>query len=280
MGRISALTELTSLSASDSLIVLDESANIAKKITVANAFGLPEVGWTATGETWTFSSWSADTYSGVITVPSDATAKYNAGMRIRISQTTGGTKYGIITKVTSTTLTVFFGTDYTLNNETISTPVYSVQQAPIGFPLDPLKWSITTVASTTSSKSSPATNTWYGNTALSATGPNLKLPTGSWYFEYNAQCIFSNSSSPSDVYVSLSTSANSESDVNMTTRYRSGIAGTATWVVVLARRRLVTVTADTTYYLICKTGTASTSTIGISDSVSPNTIIRAVTAYL
>lgn len=36
MGRISALTELTSVATDDYLVVLDTSANIAKKVTVAN----------------------------------------------------------------------------------------------------------------------------------------------------------------------------------------------------------------------------------------------------
>ncbi len=131
MGRISSLTELTSLANNDYLIVLDSSANIAKKITVANAFGIPNLGYTASGETWTFSSWTASTKRGVITVPTDATVKYSVGMWVKITQTTGGTKYGQIVALTSTTLTVYFATA-TLNNETISTPFYSGQFAVLG----------------------------------------------------------------------------------------------------------------------------------------------------
>ena len=126
MGRISALTELTSLESNDYLIVLDSSANIAKKITIANAFGLPSFGFTATGESWTFSSWDSTTKIGVITVPTDATTKYSAGMRVKFTQTTGGTKFGIIHDVTATTLSVFFGTDYTLNNEAITSNDYLI----------------------------------------------------------------------------------------------------------------------------------------------------------
>lgn len=55
-------------------------------------------------------------------------------MYIRISQATGGTKYGRITAVTSTTLTVYFGSAYTLTNETISGPVYSSGYTPLGVP--------------------------------------------------------------------------------------------------------------------------------------------------
>jgi hypothetical protein len=79
MGRISALTELTSLASDDYLVVLDSSANIAKKITIANAFGIPDLGWTAAGESWTYTR-SATTRIAEITVPSNATTKYDAGM--------------------------------------------------------------------------------------------------------------------------------------------------------------------------------------------------------
>ena len=94
-------------------------------------------GWMPAEESWTYSSWDSAVYTGVITVPSGAASKYSVGMRIKISQSTGGTKFGIITAVADTALTVFFGTDYTLNNETITSPYYSTQKAPLGFPLNP-----------------------------------------------------------------------------------------------------------------------------------------------
>lgn len=126
MGRISALTELTSLASNDYLVVLDSSANIAKKITVANAFSIPEYGWTASGETWTYAS------ATTITVPSDATTKYNVGMFIKITQSTGGTKYGMIRTVASTLLTIVWLNGATFANETITSPSYSIGRSPLG----------------------------------------------------------------------------------------------------------------------------------------------------
>lgn len=130
MGRISALTELTSLASNDYIVVLDSSANIAKKITVANAFGLTDYGWTASGETWTYSSYTSSTRIAVVTVPTDATTKYSAGMKVKLTQTTGGTKYGRITAVTATTLSIFMLNSTTLNNEAITAPQYSIADAP------------------------------------------------------------------------------------------------------------------------------------------------------
>ena len=130
MGRISALTELTSLASDDYLVVLDSSANIAKKITVANAFGIPDFGWTAAGESWTYSSYTSSTRIGIVTVPSDATTKYSLGMKIKITQATGGTKYARITAVTSTTLSFLMLNSTTLNNEAITSPAYSTADTP------------------------------------------------------------------------------------------------------------------------------------------------------
>lgn len=104
-----------------------------KRVQVKVLTGNPDVGWLASGETWTFSSYSSTTRRGIITVPSDATTKYNIGMRVRFSQATGGTKYGRIVAVTSTTLTVYMMNAVTLTNETLSTPVYS----PLASPLAP-----------------------------------------------------------------------------------------------------------------------------------------------
>jgi len=126
MGRISALTELTSLASDDYLVVLDSSANIAKKITIANAFGIPDLGFTASGESWTYAS------ASTITVPTDATVKYAKGMVIKITQTTGGTKYGTIINVASTLLTIAWRNGATLANEAITSPSYAVGASPVG----------------------------------------------------------------------------------------------------------------------------------------------------
>lgn len=126
MGRISALTELSSLASNDYLLVLDSSANIAKKITVANAFGIPELGYTAAGETWVYAS------ATTITVPSNATTKYAAGMIVKFTQSTGGTKYAVIDSLTSTVLTLVMLGGATLANETITSPSYSTAASPLG----------------------------------------------------------------------------------------------------------------------------------------------------
>lgn len=104
-----------------------------KRVQVSVLTGNPDAGWIATGESWTFSSFNSATRIGVVIVPSNATTKYVQGMKVRFSQATGGTKYGVIVAVTTTTLAIFFLSGITLNNEAILTPNYSMSYMPTGY---------------------------------------------------------------------------------------------------------------------------------------------------
>lgn len=148
--RFNQLTQLTAaqVAQNDIIPIRDESAGQVKYITVKDLTGSPDLGWSAAGEAWLFSSFSSTTNTGVLTVPTDATLKYTPGMFVRFSQSTGGTKYGRILAVTATTLTVWFGDGaYTLVNETLSSPNYSPLAHPVGIPLsiseaEPYKFSV------------------------------------------------------------------------------------------------------------------------------------------
>lgn len=276
MGRISALTELTELASNDYLVVLDSSANIAKKITVANAFGIPDFGWVVTGESWTFASWSSTTKIGTITVPTDATTKYNVGMRVRISQSTGGTKYGIIVKVEATLLTVFFGTDYTLNNEAISSPVYSAEKTPVGFNPSPNKWKLELRDTTGVSQASAVSGTWYNLGSLS-----LVVPVGSWNLSIDGQYYFDLAGSGDrEAGYGISTSNNSVSDVDLVHYQRVANLNSNIYNKgIVARRKTVDLTGNTTYYVIASPRAGNLTTLLLEGGSSP-TIIRAVSAYL
>lgn len=280
MGRISALTELTSLASNDYLVVLDSSANIAKKITIANAFGVPEATWTATGESWVYASWTSGTRIGTITVPTDATTKYQAGMRIKISQSTGGTKYGIIVKVAATLLTVFFQSGTTLNNEAISTPFYSSLKVPYGFNADQSQWYLEASDANSNSKTSPVASTVYGNTALSTTAPSLLVPIGAWDLSYQTAFFCDDTNTNIRVFVSLSTSASSESDSDFTTGgFLKGASAPMQFIYPAYRSKKVVITSPTTYYIVIYTNQAGYDTIGIRGDFCI-TKIRAVCAYL
>lgn len=83
-------------------------------------------GWISVTDSWAYAS------ATTITVPSDATAKYSVGDKIKFTQTS--TKYFYIVAVSATTLTVTGGADYTVANAAISGIYYSKAATPLGFP--------------------------------------------------------------------------------------------------------------------------------------------------
>lgn len=83
-------------------------------------------GWIDANESWVYASPST------ITVPAGALLKYAVGDRIRFTQTT--VKYGVITAVADTLLTIAVNTDYPLVSAAISANYYSHEASPIGYP--------------------------------------------------------------------------------------------------------------------------------------------------
>jgi hypothetical protein len=211
-----------------------ETAKIADGAVTADKLAASLLtGWLDADESWEYASADAPTF--VITVPSDATTKYSPGMRIRLSQSTGGTKYFIITAVSSTTLTVYGGTDYTLNNEAISSPFYSTQKAPFGFPLSAAKWSVR-VTNTSSASQTASDGVWYNLGTFSAV-----MPIGIWRAKYSVSVYYTGTG---DKKTTLSTANNSESDIDMTA-YSGGAGASAQH----SKEKVITAAAKTTYYL-------------------------------
>jgi hypothetical protein len=86
-------------------------------------------GWISVTDTWSYAS------ASTITIPSDGTLKYQPGMKVRFKQG-GGYKYYVVKAVTSTLITVFVNTDYTVANAAITDISYSFLEMPFGFPAD------------------------------------------------------------------------------------------------------------------------------------------------
>lgn len=108
--------------------------------TIINFPSYPTDGWTAATGTWTYAS------ASTITVPSGAASIYQVGDRIKWTQTT--VKYGVITAVADTLLTIAVNTDYTVANATITSPYYSHEANPLGYPA---QFNFTTTPSTSGS---------------------------------------------------------------------------------------------------------------------------------
>lgn len=233
-----------------------------------------EDGWLATNETWTFSS--ADAPSYVISTPSDVTQKYSPGMRVKFTQ--GGiVQYSIITKVTyassTGTLTFYSGTDYSVTGTTISSPYYSTQKAPLGFPLDPSKWTVTVTDVTERGQNSPVQNTWYNLGSIS-----ISIPIGSWRTIYHvAPQVNVGTAAGVSVTVTLSTANNSESDSELSAFLYNG--NVSILIATVTKEKTITAASKTSYYL--NTRTILTSMVGVENRNDLNKlVIRAICAYL
>ncbi len=273
-------------------VVRDEGANLAQApyvdfvgagVSVATAAGVTTAtiagagstdGWTAAGETWTYTSVDAPT--GVFGVNADVTAKYSVGMRVKFTQTT--VKYGIITAVGafsagSTPITICTGTDYTLANAAITLPFWSMVKAPFGFPQNPTKWTVELNDTSAITQATPTANTWYNPGSLS-----ISIPIGCWNVSYQVSAYFSDATAAGYTQnVTLSTANNSQSDADWTAAIYNNVIREL--LVTLTRQKIIAVTVKTSYFLNAMTPNTGLDSINIQGSSAP-TIIRAVCAYL
>jgi hypothetical protein len=196
--------------------------------------------WIPDTNTWSYSS--ADSPTFVISVNADMTGLIGVGYRIKLTQTTA--KFFIVTAVGSysggaTLITVYGGTDYTLANAAVSSPCYSLAKAPLGFPMDPAKWTeVLTDANNKSYGSWPGNWTW-----CNCSGLSKSIPIGAWKLGYKAFVLLEGAST---VFLSscLSTSASSDSDKRFTeTSYGLNLVHPCIEQDVL-------LTSKTTYYVI------------------------------
>lgn len=232
-------------------------------------------GWVAAGETWTYAS--ADDPTFTFTIDSmDATAKYSTGMRIKLAQTT--VKYFIITKVVfndpGSTITVYGGTDYDLANAAITAPYYSVVKAPLGFPLDPTKWTVEVTDTSSRTQATPVQNTWYNLGSFT-----ISIPIGAWNVQYKiVPYIYDSTAAAYNLHITLSTANNTESDKKWTYSIYMGDAMKNFFFPAFVENPIV-LTAKASYYLNTRTTTASVDGIYNTNDVS-TAIIRAICAYL
>ncbi len=243
---------------------------------------IPNDGYIAGLGTWTYSS--ADSPTFVIATSVDNTGVIGLGYKIKLTQTTA--KYFIVTAITSSLITVYGGTDYTLANAAITSPFFSPVKAPLGFPLDPLKWTVTTTSTSSCAIASPTAAAWHGNTALTPTAPNISIPIGAWNIEYG--CTLDTTATTASVItvgsrVSLSTSATSESDASMSKSFASVFpivtAGVMRFPFTLSPVKVLVLSSKTTYYLIVYANVAQITNLAIKGDLF-TTIITAKCAYL
>ena len=234
--------------------------------------------WQTPSGTWTYAS--VDGPTGVITTSVDQTGVIPVGSRLKLTQTT--VRYFIVTATSPTTVTVYGGTDYTLANAAISSVAFSQVKAPVGMNISPAKWTESFSAVGPWTKTSPTLSTWYGGALLSgATPPTLAIPIGVWNVDYQA-VVEADTPSAAVILaqITLSTTNNSETDVEFSAGSYIGVTGIGQSSQTFVRAKTLTLAAKTTYTLCVRfhgSGTLGNIQIGYS---TPKNVIRAVCAYL
>jgi hypothetical protein len=237
-------------------------------------------GWQSTKPAvLTYTSFSSATGSGVVATDIDLRSTVQVGHRIAFWQLTGGWKYGIIHAITASTITVFFGQSYTLNNEAIYISKTSPDYAPMGFDPDPNIWKVEVYDATARQGNSPAKATWY---VPSGSTCNITLDPGKYIMGYEA--TYRTHASAGSTYITskttISTTTNTETDVQFTAGSGSDqpTVGVMTLSSQLERQKVVTVAAQTTYRLLAFSDCGGT--MGTTCGFQSNARIYAYSAYI
>lgn len=231
-------------------------------------------GWELLNATLTYSSAAAPTF--VATTSIDLTAYVGPGDKIWLNQS--GSKYFIVVAITSSTITLYGGTDYVLANAAVTSPYVSHAKSPAGFPLNPDKWTVEVASTSVANQNLPVSGTWYNIGSLS-----IAIPIGIWRTEYyagvSAQVV--SAAQAAIVMTTLSTANNTESNPDITTKLRLYTSTSETkqlWGTP-TKSDVIVLAAATTHYLNHKCDGASVNDITLIGA-DAKIIIRAICAYL
>lgn len=242
------------------------------------------LGWIPSGATWSYVS--VDGPTAVISIDADVTGQISVKDRIWLQQTTD--KYFLVSAVGAysggaTEITVYGGTDYTLANAAINNPHYSHINSPVGFPAAPSKWDFIVSDTTTYTKTSPVSNTRYGQTNTmdsSQTLPSITVPIGIWDLSYFAQVRTEcpTAQKYAQARASLSTSQSAENLTAFTRINSLNADGTVDGSIVnntpLSALNLVELASKTTYYVLLSTANTAATNIQLLGATS-TTVLRA-----
>jgi hypothetical protein len=188
-------------------------------------------------------------------------------------------EYGKVTKVGAfsggvTPVTVFTGTDCNIPNMALTSPMYSTQAAPYGFPTSKDKWSICITNPTQIGVSSPTANTWYNVPSFTT-----QAPTGAWIPTISTNIYADRGSAgPISTRVTLSTASATESDVNLTGGF--GANSLTSMGTQVTRSSSLTLTSPSNLYVNVKTlDTSITQILLLGSNSSVVTTINLELAY-
>src|SRR5574344_1481438 len=136
-GTVSATPRAVAYTTGEPIIM----ERVKQSSTWGNWYNPLQSGWNYVNGTFTYSSYDSTTKTGVVNSNLDLTSYLSVGMKVKFTQNSA-IKYAFTTAITSKQLTLFLGTDYSLNNSAISNSYYSLLKTPYGFPLNPTIWQL------------------------------------------------------------------------------------------------------------------------------------------
>lgn len=197
--------------------------------------------------------------------------------------------YNIITSAsfsTNTTLVVQVPEGCTIpTSGGVSAVAYSVVKAPFGMTVDAGRWLVETLIRVDLTFTSPVNGTWYNLTSSGTVtgGSVINIPVGQWIPSYEAVGYVPNASNAPNMYATLSTANNSETDASTNATIGTGLTGANAYAIgVLTRRKkaALNLSSATPYYLNVKTGAATGTSLNLRGSTDANITISAELATL
>ena len=223
----------------------------------------------------TFSAADAPVYT--VTAARDYVCTIPVGARIALTHS-GATKYFIVVKISRSLpeydliYTLYGGTDYTLAAGAITNPYYSIAKAPLGFPLDPAKWTVTFTDSTKREQATPTKGAWYNLGSLS-----VAVPIGAWRVRSKILAQVNKSDGVwVDLFVTISTGNNNESTPELTDKVF--VNPSDGFAFVAKAQGLIVLDSKTTHYFNAKTGGTATSIEFSNDQLAM--VVKFECAYL
>lgn len=235
----------------------------------------PGNGWIPGTGTWSYTS--ADSPIFVASVPDADAALINVGNKIKLTQTT--VKYFIVHAKGSpsggfTPVTIYGGTDYTLANAAITSPFFSHEQSPLAFPMDPAKWTVVATDTSLRTQNNPTSGTWYNLGSVT-----IAAPIGVWRTIVTVLPSADRAAAGLlNVFVTLSTANNSESDASMTRKM--SVSNTTLIEGSQVAERILGLAAKTSYFLNTKQQTSGAISNIYNDGSKQTTTIQLIDAYL
>lgn len=239
-------------------------------------------GWIEDAEdvTWTYVSANAAGNTFVVSTPGDLTSLYYPSLRFRAKQGAGYERFiihAVALNAGNTELTLFGGASGDLADVAITNTAFSPVRFPAGFPVGKEEWSVEVTDTGTRVQPTPTIDIWYNP---GTTNSQITLSPGIWDVSYDVFAGADLNLLTTNVFVTLSTANNTESNPRMTSAINVGISSASSLLIEdrLTANDEISLSSETTLYLNAKTGTSGVPNIYFGGATIP-TLIRAVSGY-